>query len=666
MRLPEITLDDRRFQDLVNEARLKIAQVCPEWTEHNVSDPGITLIELFAWMTDMVVYRLNRIPDKLHVALLELLGILAESPTPARTDVRFRLTAPAAEPVVIPAGETEVATLRVAGEETVVFQTSEDFTIPAVRPNAYAIERGGQVKDVGVAGGIAKPKGPDQVPFGAPPKVGDALYLGFDQSLARIVLEVDVDCSQARGAGVDPEDPPLRWEVSSSDAEGGWDEAEVLLDRTGGFNYGSGTVELQLPIRHSATTLSGKRAFWVRCRVDSKTRSGLEALVYSNAPEIYSITAAAVGALIPASHSELVTEAALGESDGTPGQSFFLPNAPVLELEEGETLVALDPDTANWEPWELRESFVESGLDHRHYTIDLAHGEIELGPAIRTADGGWRQYGAVPVKGATMKFTRFRHGGGRPGNVAPGALSVLKSSISGVASVTNPRQALGGVAAEALASARQRAALEFRSRYRAVTAEDFEFLCGEASPRVARVVCVPPESGSVVRIHIVPRVEPADRLMSLEELVPDEPLLEEIAAYLDERRLIGTSIELLPAKLRGVSVVVNVQAAPRADVDRIEEDVAHALYTYLNPLIGGSPDGPGEGWEWGRALNQGELYGIVHSVEGVEFVKILRVYETDLKTGKQDPKPAGTHVELEPSELLASAQHIVKAERREA
>src|SRR5207237_9166384 len=53
MRLPEIQLDDRRFQDLVSEARVRIARTCPEWTEHTVSDPGITLTELFAWLTEM-------------------------------------------------------------------------------------------------------------------------------------------------------------------------------------------------------------------------------------------------------------------------------------------------------------------------------------------------------------------------------------------------------------------------------------------------------------------------------------------------------------------------------------------------------------------------------------------------------------------------------------
>ena len=94
MRLPAIQLDDRRFQDLVSEARLRIHRACPEWTEHNVSDPGITLIELFAWMTEMTIYRLNRVPDKLHVTLMELLGIRLDGPTAAHTRLRFRLSAP--------------------------------------------------------------------------------------------------------------------------------------------------------------------------------------------------------------------------------------------------------------------------------------------------------------------------------------------------------------------------------------------------------------------------------------------------------------------------------------------------------------------------------------------------------------------------------------------
>ena len=100
MRLPEIELDDRRFQDLVSEARMRISRACPEWTEHNVSDPGITLIELFAWMTEMTIYRLNRVPDKLHVALLDLLGIRLDGPSAATTSLRFRLADKPIEPIV--------------------------------------------------------------------------------------------------------------------------------------------------------------------------------------------------------------------------------------------------------------------------------------------------------------------------------------------------------------------------------------------------------------------------------------------------------------------------------------------------------------------------------------------------------------------------------------
>jgi hypothetical protein len=112
-------------------------------------------------------------------------------------------------------------------------------------------------------------------------------------------------------------------------------------------------------------------------------------------------------------------------------------------------------------------------------------------------------------------------------------------------------------------------------------------------------------------------------------------------------------------------VVVNLQAALNADPRRVEEDVTHALYTYLNPVVGGALEGLGDGWGFGRALNQGELYGVIHAVNGVDFVKVLRIYETNLQTGEQEPKPLGSHLALEADELVASGRHIVKAEHRE-
>ena len=84
MPLPDPQLDDRRFQDIVNEAKGLIPRYCPEWTDHNVSDPGVTLIELFAWMTDLLLYRVNQVPDKMYVHFLELIGVRLAPPRPAQ------------------------------------------------------------------------------------------------------------------------------------------------------------------------------------------------------------------------------------------------------------------------------------------------------------------------------------------------------------------------------------------------------------------------------------------------------------------------------------------------------------------------------------------------------------------------------------------------------
>jgi predicted phage baseplate assembly protein len=663
MSLPEVTLDDRTFQDLVNEARRRIHQRCPEWTDQNVSDPGITLIEQFAWMTEATIYRLNRIPEKLHVALLQLLGIKLAEPVAAKTDLRFTLSAPPTDPLFIPAGDTEVGTRRTANEEAVVFQTDEDVTIPAARPVAYALKRAGTVKDVSVAGGEARPKGDDQLAFASPPRVGDAIYLGFDTPLQRMVLRVDVDCSLARGSGVRPEDPPLRWEVSHVDPEGGWVEATVLEDLTGGFNY-AGTVTLQLPDVHSAVTIADHRAYWVCCRFHSKARSGGEG-TYSKPPEIRSITAAPIGALIQASHSVRVDNEELGVSDGTPGQSFDVQHAPLLECTEHEFLEVRDPETGVWEQWQQRESFVDSGFSDWHYVVDLARGRVELGPVVRDDKGEWHQHGEVPPKGSTLRFTRYRHGGGRRGNVAAATLTVLKRAIPG-ASVTNPGPALGGTDLESIENARARASMEIRTRYRAVTADDIVFLCGEASPRVARAVCVGNE-GETVRVHILPNVpDPVGRPLTYAELTPDKALEDEVLEYLDERKLIGTSIHVRPVKLRGVGVVVRLQARLHTDLERIQQGVEYALYTFLNPLVGGSLDGVGTGWDFGRALNEGELYGVLRKIEGIEFVKMLRVYEMDLESGTQESKEAGSVLEIGPHEVIASGSHLARVEHAES
>jgi len=120
-------------KDLVDEARKRIVQYCPEWTDYNLSDPGITLIELFAWMTELMVYRLNRVPDKNYVKFLELLGLQLKPASSARTDLTFWLSVslPISEDnqqsVIIPRGFQVTADS--SGNEEIVFSTDRALEI---------------------------------------------------------------------------------------------------------------------------------------------------------------------------------------------------------------------------------------------------------------------------------------------------------------------------------------------------------------------------------------------------------------------------------------------------------------------------------------------------------------------------------------------------------
>lgn len=68
-------LDNRTFEDLVAEAKSLIPVYAPQWTNYNPSDPGITLIELFAWLCEMIIYRVDQVPNKNYISFLKLLGV---------------------------------------------------------------------------------------------------------------------------------------------------------------------------------------------------------------------------------------------------------------------------------------------------------------------------------------------------------------------------------------------------------------------------------------------------------------------------------------------------------------------------------------------------------------------------------------------------------------
>jgi Baseplate J-like protein len=78
-------LDDRTYDDLVQEAIALIPTYAPDWTNHNPSDPGITLIELFAYLSEILIYRLNRVTSANQYAFLKLLNGSTWQPTPEKS-----------------------------------------------------------------------------------------------------------------------------------------------------------------------------------------------------------------------------------------------------------------------------------------------------------------------------------------------------------------------------------------------------------------------------------------------------------------------------------------------------------------------------------------------------------------------------------------------------
>lgn len=643
MGMPIPNLDDRRFQDLVDDGKRLVQERCPEWTDHNVHDPGVTLIEAFAYMTDQLLYRLNRVPDRMLVTFLDLIGVSLLPPTAARAPVTFWLSAPRTEDQLLPAG-TEVATERTETVDPVLFTTASDLTVFACGLSMLATS---------VEGGAPTLREEEIVAdrrvqaFSDQPAYDDALMFGLTQAVPSNVLVLRMDC-QVEGVGVDPRNPPLVWEAWTP---AGWVACEVERDDTGGLNK-AGDVLLHVPAGHQASVVAKRRAGWVRARIVPPVEGQP---YYSAPPTVGSVSAFTIGGTVVALNADPVRDETVGLSEGVPGQVFAVARPPVVP---GERFVVEVAGGGHWDQWEVVDHFADSGPDDRHVTLDPATGQISFGPAVREPDGSLRHFGAVPPKAAPVRVPKYLTGGGRRGNVARGALSVLRTSIPFVSRVENRAPAQGGVDGETVEAAKVRGPLALRTRNRAVTIEDYEALARRAAPGVARVRCVAAEgaeSAGGVRLLVIPDASDEAGRLRFEDLVPSEQILSQITADLDARRVVGTRLVVEPPLYQGITVVARLKARPRTDPSQLRDDALVALYRYFNPLSGG-PDGAG--WPFGRPVHAGEVFGVLQAVPGTELVEDVLLFAADPITGERsDPVQ---RIEVDPNALVFSFDHQVR------
>lgn len=161
-----------------------------------------------------------------------------------------------------------------------------------------------------------------------------------------------------------------------------------------------------------------------------------------------------------------------------------------------------------------------------------------------------------------------------------------------------------------------------------------------------------------VRILVVPAVPDGENgRVDFSSLVPSDATLAGIAAYLDERRMIGARVRVEPPRYQGITIVARLRARSSASATRVEQAALAALYGWFHPLRGGAA---GTGWPFGRAVHVGEVYAALQRVPGVEFVEDARLFGADPATGQRGE--SATRIEMDPNTLVFSYEHRVRVE----
>ena len=669
-------LDDRSYQQLRDELLKRIPVYAPEWSDHNASDPGVTLIELFAFLGENLLYRFNQIPDATRLEFLRLLQIplVPASVAEAMVTMAVKPGADARVPkgTVVKAGnvpfETQdevhvlpvttraMARIRDAApenpelkeftlkamsargvlEDEVAFYSVATVAEDPAAPDAIGTDFGATVDGtlwIAILGPGVKPDAtPDE--RAAQKKEAIAGLLGQLLSIG-VLLDEDVppmaEVEACPGEGARSGGPAMLWQVSTGAFDPPGDETGVpayrrvvvKADGTAGLTR-SGVVRLALPAS------IGELGDFVVTDPDLPGTGELP-------PEIEDASVAATvlfwvrGARLAGNtklpriawvgpnaarvqQSRTANPEFLGVGTGDADQAYALVNRGVIKGS-----VALDvEEVGRWTRWEAAEDFLASGEDDRHYVVDHEAGQVHFGNGVR---------GRAPQLGERIRTVSYRYGGGPDGN-AP-AKAITRIDVAGV-TVKNPMRARGGAPAETVIAALDRIPGEIRRRDRAVTAGDFRELALQTpGAGLGRAECLPlfhpgapdQEAAGVVSVVIWPGEDPRRPSAPM----PDRTLIEQVCTWLDLRRLVTTELHVIPPTYRRIAVSVGLEVKPGYGPDAVRSWVELVLRQYLAPL---PPYGPeGSGWPLGRRVHGPELEAAALQVEGVEYLEGLEVAE---------------------------------------
>jgi hypothetical protein len=612
MPLTSPDLDDRTFEEIIEEAKRLIPRYAPEWTDWNEHDPGITLIHLFAWLTEMILFRLNQVPDKNFIEFLKLIGVELKPAAPARADLTFTLaegTGSAVIPMRTPVGLEEEEE-----EEPTVFETDEPLVAVETALKEIQVFDGAKYTLYTDANSIV---GEIYPAFGPKAAEDSALYLGFNlpfpASEVKLTVYLYLEDLISAGSHCETDEsqvyPPaeLAWEYYNGSE---WQELNILKDSTIDLMK-SGSIYFNGPGNIKDVKWGESQTddlYWLRCRVK---KTG-----YEVPPRIDSFLLNTVSA----TSAETIEGEILGDSDGTPNQTFTLMNTPVM----AGTLVLQVDEGDGWKTWQGVDDFSSSTRDDQHYVLNRLTGDIQFG------DG---THGRIPLPeegGNNIMALEYRFGGGKRANVGSNTITSLETSVPGIEEVTNHRPAYGGKDEESAASAKERGPMELKTRQRAVTEEDFQFLALETpGVRVRRAKALPlfhPDFPcckfpGAVTVIIVPESKDPKPL-------PSEGMIKTVCQHLNKHRLLTNEVYVTPPQYVKIKIQAEVIAKPHADSRSIERELARNLTIFFHPLHGGPDD---QGWEFGGDIYFSDVYKEILKTKGVERIESLFIYKDDEK-----------------------------------
>lgn len=682
------SLDDRRFDDLVEDLIARIPAHTPEWTNPRLGDPGRTLIELFAWLGDTLLYRANLIPERQKLTFLKLLGIGLKAARPATGIVSLAFAQPAERQAVTiaPAGKVNGPVPFETLGETTVLPVSAEAYIKRALTDAEAARAGELI--AGLArihriGGAAR--GYETLPVfdagRADPAGLDVLARAADHALWLALLAPEAPRPE--------EQPDVNDAVRS--ALGGGDTGAPAAISIGVVPalrmpelFEDLGQALPVPVLWEITT-RGRSAFATDYLTldpvpgadgtNGLTRPGVlrltlpdESLIWAPSNDVGENPAAGVGDTPPriddtARAARLIAWLRLRPRPGEPVERLALSwiGINAVEIDQRVTLGGRVLGTSTGaadqvfqlplgsvDPATLEIQVEEPGRGYQRWqrVDDLAAisanplvareaSAFELDPEAGTLRFGDGVRGRVPERQMRVRLARGRFGGGRAGNLPARSLTEITAvRIDGRPAPTlklaQPLPTEGGADAETLAAAERRIPAYLRHRERAVTAEDYRRLAMEA-PGV-----------EVGRVDVLPRFKPRDRRFGVPGVVsvlalpdqamggppnprPDRPFIERLHAYLSARSPLATELYVIGCEYVALGVAVAVAIRDGHDRDATLFAVREAVKRLLWPLPPGGVDG--EGWLLGRSVRDRELEVEISRVAGVGEVGGINLFQ---------------------------------------